>query len=160
MRALLAQLGEANLALNSLDGLAERVRGRGLVEATATDGNHGRAVAHMARRLGLAARVFVPAGTAAKRIAAFESEGASCQVVDGTYEDAVAAAAAHPDVLVVSDTSWEGYEDVPRWILEGYATTVLLLSTEGATDGVGYRAVVGSSPEAVAAPKAPTTGGG
>jgi len=93
--------------------------------ATATDGNHGRAVASFARRVGLGARIFVPDGTAQARIDAIRSEGASCEiVVDGTYEDAVARAGleAGDDCLVVSDTSWEGYTTVPAWVIEGYTT--------------------------------------
>jgi diaminopropionate ammonia-lyase len=95
-----------------------------LTFVAATDGNHGRAVAHMARLLGYRARVLVPAGTAAARIEAIESEGAPVTVVDGTYDDAVrtSAALAADDVLVVSDTSWEGYTEVPRTVIAGYAT--------------------------------------
>ncbi len=90
----------------------------------ATDGNHGRAVAHMARLLGLAATVLVPDDTAPARVAGIESEGADVIVVPGTYDDAVAesAAMAADDVLVVSDTSWPGYEEPPRWVVEGYST--------------------------------------
>lgn len=90
----------------------------------ATDGNHGRAVAHMARLLGLAATVLVPTGTAGARVAGIESEGADVIVVPGTYDDAVAesAAMAADDVLVVSDTSWPGYTDPPSWVIEGYST--------------------------------------
>ncbi len=90
----------------------------------ATDGNHGRAVASMARRLGLEATILVPTGTATARIEGIESEGAAVQIVEGTYDDAVAASArlAGPDHVVVSDTSWPGYEDAPRWVGEGYAT--------------------------------------
>jgi diaminopropionate ammonia-lyase len=95
-----------------------------LTLVAATDGNHGRAVAHMARMLGYGSHIFVPAGTAAARIDAIESEGAPVTVVDGTYDDAVRASAglAADDVLVVSDTSWEGYTEVPRTVIEGYAT--------------------------------------
>jgi len=57
----------------------------------ATDGNHGRAVARMARLLGCACRILVPAGTAEARITGIESEGATVEVVEGTYDDAVAA---------------------------------------------------------------------
>src|SRR4030095_16638903 len=57
----------------------------------ATDGNHGRAVAHMARLLDLSATILVPAGTAAARIDGIAGEGADVEVVDGTYDDAVAA---------------------------------------------------------------------
>jgi diaminopropionate ammonia-lyase len=90
----------------------------------ATDGNHGRAVARMARLLGSECRILVPAGTAAARIDGIASEGAKVEVVDGTYDDAVAASAAlaADDVLVVSDTSWDGYVDVPARVIEGYAT--------------------------------------
>ena len=101
---------------------------RPLTLCSATDGNHGRAVARTARMLGFAARIFVPAGTAEPRIAAIEGEGATVGVVDGTYDDAVThsaeVAATDPDsrTLVVSDTSWEGYQLVPRWVIEGYTT--------------------------------------
>ena len=59
----------------------------GLTLITATDGNHGRAVAHMARLLDFGARILVPAGTAAARIEAIAGEGASVQIVDGSYDD-------------------------------------------------------------------------
>lgn len=109
----------------TLRELAEQVRPLlPMTLAAATDGNHGRAVAHMAALLGCAARIFVPAGTAAARIAAIEGEGATVVVVNGSYDDAVARAAelAGDHCLVISDTAWPGYEDVPRWVLEGYAT--------------------------------------
>ena len=90
----------------------------------ATDGNHGRAVARVARLAGLGATILVPAGTARARIEAIEAEGARVEVVEGSYDDAVrrSAAMAGPAGLVLSDTSWPGYEDVPRWVIEGYAT--------------------------------------
>ncbi|MBC8162731.1 MAG: diaminopropionate ammonia-lyase [Roseiflexaceae bacterium] len=92
--------------------------------AAATDGNHGRAVAHMARLLGFAARIFVPAGTTQARIEAIMGEGAAVTIVDGTYDQAVIRSAqeAGPRCLVVSDTSWPGYEDIPRQVITGYAT--------------------------------------
>jgi diaminopropionate ammonia-lyase len=95
-----------------------------MVLAAATDGNHGRAVARMAALFGFGARIFVPAGTARARIEAIESEGATCTVVDGTYDEAVARSAeeASERCLVISDTSWPGYVDVPRWVIEGYGT--------------------------------------
>lgn len=92
--------------------------------AAATDGNHGRAVARMAGLLGLGARIFVPTGTSQGRIEAIEGEGADVVVVDGGYDDAVvrSAAEAGERCLVISDTSWPGYTQVPRWVIEGYAT--------------------------------------
>jgi diaminopropionate ammonia-lyase len=92
--------------------------------AAATDGNHGRAVARMARWLGLGCRIFVPEGTASARIEGIESEGASCDIVAGGYDDAVARSAreAGERCLVISDTSWPGYDTVPRWVIDGYST--------------------------------------
>jgi diaminopropionate ammonia-lyase len=90
----------------------------------ATDGNHGRAVARMAKLLGLSATILVPDGTAPARIGGIAAEGAEVTVVPGTYDDAVAesAAMAGDHDLVISDTSWPGYEDPPRRVIEGYAT--------------------------------------
>jgi diaminopropionate ammonia-lyase len=127
-RALNGQLVEGagrEIAFESVTQLAERLEPLlPLALATATDGNHGRAVARFAAWVGLGARIFVPDGTSPARIAAIESEGASCTVVDGSYEDAVTRAAqeAGHDCLVISDTSWPGYETVPLWVIEGYAT--------------------------------------
>ena len=110
----------------SLEDLKEQLAAHGpLAVTTATDGNHGRAVARMARLLGLDAMVFVPEGTAPVRIEAIIGEGASCEVVEGgTYDDAVARSAeeAGERRLVISDTSWPGYEEVPGWIIDGYST--------------------------------------
>ena len=97
---------------------------RPLCLTTATDGNHGRAVAHIAALFGFEARIYVPEGTAQARIEGIEREGAEVIVVSGTYDDAVARAAADAseDCLVVSDTSWPGYEEIPHWVIEGYST--------------------------------------
>ncbi len=96
----------------------------GLRLVTATDGNHGRALAHMAALLDMAATIYVPAGTVPARIDAIAAEGAHVEVVRGSYDDAVARAArdAEGQCLVVSDTSWPGYEDTPRAVIDGYAT--------------------------------------
>jgi diaminopropionate ammonia-lyase len=91
---------------------------------TATDGNHGRAVAFMARLLGFQCHVFVPAGMVRARIEPMEREGATVTVIDGDYDDAVAVAAgeASENCLIVSDTSWPGYETIPGQVVEGYST--------------------------------------
>ena len=97
---------------------------RPLTLACATDGNHGRAVARMARWLGLSAHILVPADMAPPRVEAIRAEGARVSTVDGTYDDAVDAAAhlSAPGCLVVSDTAWPGYEEVPTWVIAGYST--------------------------------------
>jgi diaminopropionate ammonia-lyase len=114
---LSARAGHGIARFESVDELAAQLDSlRPLDLATATDGNHGRAVARFAKLVGLGARIFVPSGTTDARIDAIRSEGASCTVIEGTYDDAVgrAAAEAGDDCLVISDTSWPGYETVPQ----------------------------------------------
>lgn len=96
---------------------------RGDVLVCASEGNHGRAVARAAREHGLRARVYVGARVAASRADAIALEGAEVVRVAGTYDDAVRRAAEDaeaPGTHVVSDTSWPGYEDIPRLIMLGY----------------------------------------
>lgn len=109
------------------DYLASNVAGESLpVLVTATDGNHGRAVARMAKLLGLQARIYIPTGLSDAAIDGIRSEGADLIALDTTYDEVVAAAAAsaegRPQDLVVQDTSWPGYTDIPRWIVDGYTT--------------------------------------
>lgn len=123
-RLLVDRLG-TEPSWRDLDGLRRALRPLGALRfVAATDGNHGRAVARMAALLGYHATILVPKGTAGARIAAIESEGARVEIVDGTYDDAVAASAALAsiDTIVVSDTSWPGYTRVPGFVIEGYAT--------------------------------------
>lgn len=107
-----------------LAGLA--VNGTKPTLVAATDGNHGRAVARMARLLGIEARIYIPKGLSDAAVAGIESEGAQLIPMDAIYDKVVEAAAASvtegsQDVLV-QDTSWVGYTDVPRWIVDGYMT--------------------------------------
>ena len=112
---------------------------RPLTLVAATDGNHGRAVARMARLLGFAAAIFVPAGTVQARIDAIAGEGASVDVVPGTYNDAVRRSAEmageRDHTLVISDTAWPGYETVPRWVIDGYGTIFAEVETQLAERG-------------------------
>lgn len=96
----------------------------GLTLVAATDGNHGRAVARMAKLLGYRSRIYVPDDMVPARIEAIEGEGAQVTIVHGSYDDAVALSAlsAADDCLVISDTSWDGYVDPPTWVIEGYTT--------------------------------------
>lgn len=114
---------------DALAAAAGELRGD-VVLSTATDGNHGRAVAHVARRLGLGSRIFVPADLAGSRVDAIRGEGAELEVVGGSYDDAVRRAAEEADrvrpdgrrELLVSDTSWPGYTRIPEAVVLGYAT--------------------------------------
>jgi diaminopropionate ammonia-lyase len=92
-----------------------------LTLVAATDGNHGRAVARTAQWLGVGAHILVPHDMAPARREAIESEGAWVTVVDGLYDEAVEVSARLADDahLVISDTSWEGYERIPAWVIEG-----------------------------------------
>ncbi|CAN5563339.1 diaminopropionate ammonia-lyase [soil metagenome] len=104
--------------------------------ACATDGNHGRAVARMAKLFGFSARIYVPDDMALARIEAIESEDAEVVKLAGTYDDAIArsAADAGEDCLVISDTSWPGYEAIPRWVIEGYGTIFAELAEQVSGD--------------------------
>lgn len=122
----------------TLDEVKEQLKAfQPLALATATDGNHGRAVARMARWLGLEARIFVPTGTVEARIKGIESEGATVTEVRGTYDEAVELASREADdrCLVISDTSWPGYEVVPGWTAEGYSTIFWEIEEELKTQG-------------------------
>ncbi|HEX5547181.1 MAG TPA: diaminopropionate ammonia-lyase, partial [Ktedonobacterales bacterium] len=124
-RVLLERSGGSIDPWQTFDDLKERFAPlKPLTFVTATDGNHGRAVARMAHLLGFAAHILVPPGMAQARIDAIEGEGAGVTIVAGSYDDAVtrAAALASDDALVISDTAWEGYTQIPRWIMEGYTT--------------------------------------
>ena len=99
----------------------------GLVLATATDGNHGRAVAWAARQMGLGCVVRMPKGSSPSRLANIRAEGAVADILEMNYDQAVAAtaaeAAAHGWELV-QDTAWDGYEETPLRIMQGYTTMV------------------------------------
>jgi diaminopropionate ammonia-lyase len=108
----------------AVDALRQRGQLDGVTTLVcASAGNHGRAVARAARAAGLAARIFLDQDVAQSRVDAIASEGAEIVRVRGTYDDAVrlaAADAASRGGLVVSDTSYEGYEQIPHDIMLGY----------------------------------------
>jgi diaminopropionate ammonia-lyase len=120
----LSQRSGFDTPATSLTELRERSAPVTLV--TATDGNHGCAVARMAALLGLAARIYVPAGTSQETAEAISSEGAEVVRTDLIYDEVVWAAASstagHRNDLLIQDTAWEGYEQIPQWIVEGYGT--------------------------------------
>ncbi len=109
--------------IDALRGALSRSQERPMLVA-ATDGNHGQAVARMARVLDLPAKIFVPANMAAARLAAIAAEGALVIEVAGGYDAAVHRASQEEALghVVVSDTSWPGYEEIPRSVIDGYST--------------------------------------
>ena len=93
--------------------------------ATTTDGNHGRGVAWTARQMGQKAVVYMPRGSASSRVENIRALGAECSVTDLNYDDAVRmtwARARERGWVMVQDTAWDGYEDIPAWIMQGYTT--------------------------------------
>ncbi|HSF26249.1 MAG TPA: diaminopropionate ammonia-lyase [Actinomycetes bacterium] len=143
-RALCARVGIDHGHVDGLAGLRAALAGHPLTLVAATDGNHGRAVARMARELGLGAHILVPRDMVAARIAALQAEGARVTIVPGTYDEAVAASARLADEthVVVSDTSWPGYEQVPGWVIDGYATIVAEVHDQLAEAGAAPPTVV------------------
>lgn len=92
---------------------------------TATDGNHGRGVAWAARQLGHKAVVYMPKGSANARIDKIKAEGAEVAVTEMNYDDTVRLANQHAeenDWVLIQDAAWEGYKDIPSWIMQGYGT--------------------------------------
>lgn len=95
---------------------------------TATDGNHGRGVAWTANKLQQHSVVYMPKGSAAERLANIRALGADASITDLNYDGAVEMAneaAEKNGWVMVQDTAWDGYEDIPRWIMQGYTSMAL-----------------------------------
>jgi diaminopropionate ammonia-lyase len=100
---------------------------RSLVVTTATDGNHGRSVAWGARMFGCRAVIYLPRGVSEGRMRAIEQFGAEIVRTSHDYDDTVrqcASDAAREGRIVVSDTSYPGYETIPRDVMQGYTVLV------------------------------------
>ena len=92
---------------------------------TATDGNHGRAVAWASKIAHKKAVIFVPEDTAASRISAIEGAGATVVKVAGDYDETCAFAektSIEEGWQLVQDTAWENYEEIPAQLMAGYLT--------------------------------------
>ena len=93
---------------------------------TATDGNHGRGVAWAAKRLGQKAVVHMPKGSTKMRFDNIAAEGAKVTIEEVNYDECVRIAAREAAEtehgVIVQDTAWDGYEDIPSWIMQGYGT--------------------------------------
>lgn len=96
---------------------------------TATDGNHGRGVAWSANKLGQKAVVYMPKGSSRVRLENIRREGATATIEEVNYDECVRIAAAQsaktPNSVVIQDTAWDGYEEIPAWIMQGYGTMSL-----------------------------------
>lgn len=106
---------------------------------SATDGNHGKGLAWAARKLGFPCVIYVHKLTSSARISAIAEYGAEVRVVDGNYDDAVRQCerdARANGWQVVSDTSWPGYEDIPRAVMQGYTTLLGETQEQLAAQGI------------------------
>lgn len=96
---------------------------------SATDGNHGRGVAWAAKVLGQKAVIMMPKGSQAARFENICAEGAITTIEELNYDDCVRkaakAAAETPGGVLIQDTAWEGYEEIPSWIMQGYGTMAM-----------------------------------
>ena len=96
---------------------------------TATDGNHGRGVAWAANRLGQKAVVHMPKGSTQTRLENIAKEGAQVDIQEMNYDDCVRLAAKEAEEtsrgVIVQDTAWDGYEEIPSWIMQGYGTMAM-----------------------------------
>lgn len=92
---------------------------------TATAGNHGTGIAWAARELKQSAIILMPKGAPRTSIDRLKSLGADCIVTDVNYDETVRLAEkmAHThNYMLVQDTAWDGYEDIPTWVSQGYMT--------------------------------------
>lgn len=109
--------------IGELDTAAVRRIAEGMTVGCATDGNHGKSVAAGAQLVGAKAAIFVHSGVSDERVAAIAQYGAEMIRIEGTYDDSVAAAeriCKENGWIVVSDTSWPGYERIPGLVMQGY----------------------------------------
>ncbi|MET1249935.1 diaminopropionate ammonia-lyase [Sporolactobacillus sp. STCC-11] len=100
---------------------------------SATDGNHGRGIAWVARELGLKSVIRMPKGSSQRRLEAIQSEGADVAISDVNYDDTVRICeqmACENGYLMIQDTSWPGYEKIPLWIMQGYAAIAKEISAQ------------------------------
>ena len=110
----------------SLEEMSVKAKEASITLIAATEGNHGRAVAFMARLLGINAQIFVRQSMNEDTRGLIAGEGAHVVIVQGDYDKAVQeaceASKSTDGALLVQDTAFDGYEEVPAWIVEGYAT--------------------------------------
>ncbi|MBY0121844.1 diaminopropionate ammonia-lyase [Bacillus sp. S/N-304-OC-R1] len=120
-------LGESieNLSFAELQSPRVKEKLGELTFISATDGNHGRGVAWAARELGQKSVIYLPKGSSSQRLEAIRNEGAEADITQLNYDDTVrlcADLASENGWIMVQDTAWEGYDHIPLWIMQGYAS--------------------------------------
>lgn len=129
--AIANEIGErigTNVTKLSAESILSKETKEKLGEVTfisATDGNHGRGVAWTAHQLGQKSVIYMPKGSALERLENIRAEGAEAEIMDMNYDEAVRLAqkmAEEKGWIMVQDTAWDGYENIPKWIMQGYTT--------------------------------------
>ena len=98
-----------------------------LTVCCATDGNHGRSVAWGAQQFGCNCEIYIHQNVSPGREKAIAKYGALVNRIDGNYDESVRIAAEVAELngyTVVSDTSYEGYTDIPKDVMQGYTVMV------------------------------------
>ena len=132
------ELSPDELTFSALQTPQAREKLGELTFVTATDGNHGRGVAWAARQLGHKAVVYMPKGSASERLENIRAQGAQAEITDLNYDDAVRLAdkmAQEHGWILIQDTAWPGYEQIPAWIVQGYTTIAQEIGTQLAQSG-------------------------
>ena len=129
-RYLAGRLGldEKALSRAAVSSPEAKARAGDITFITTTDGNHGRGVAWTARELGYRCIVRMPKGSEEVRVNNIRAEGADCTVTDLNYDDTVRMTwdmAQKNGYVMMQDTAWQGYEEIPTWIMQGYMTLAL-----------------------------------
>lgn len=117
----------SNLSFEMLNSKTIKEKLGDLTFVTATDGNHGRGIAWFANQIGQKSVVFMPKGSSEIRLNNIRKEGAEASITDLNYDDAVRLATKYADEnngVIIQDTAWDGYEEIPTWIMQGYITLI------------------------------------
>ncbi|KAF1979446.1 tryptophan synthase beta subunit-like PLP-dependent enzyme [Bimuria novae-zelandiae CBS 107.79] len=136
-----AVAAKCNLPLDSsVEVLGVVARKAGIRIITCTAGNWGRAVARMSKYMQIPVTVFVPNTMDEPTQDKIASERAKVVVVDGDYDQAILVARREseaPESILMMDTSWQGYEEIPQWVVEGYSTMLTETDQQLRDRGIG-----------------------
>ena len=147
-------LSEGEMTYENLTKPEHRDQLRKVTLVTATDGNHGRGIAWAAKIFGLFAHVFMPKGGSTERLANIRGLGAEASFTTYNYDDTVRHAAnlaKERGWVLVQDTAFDGYTEIPRWIMQGYTTLAheAMKQYDDMPTHIFLQAGVGSLPGAV-----------
>ena len=152
-------LPEQGLTKSQLHNTAASTAADNITFISTTDGNHGRGLAWTARELGYPCIIYMPKGSEPARRDNILALGAQCTITDRNYDDTVRMSwnmAQEKGYVMVQDTAWEGYEQIPAWIMQGYLTLAAEILEQMQTASIRpthcfLQAGVGSFAAAVAA---------